>query len=137
MSFWELESMAKKEIDIIKKVVSILDSVDYSRYSEGTAKSYLGYTLGRWRDEDKLVAPIIFPKFLERVLGFKLGQNIGTCANTTSIFLKVVGHSGTESKYLQLEDRIVAQCTRSPFRRIAVMKHSLFFWSALYRLSQS
>lgn len=69
--------MSKKEIDIIKKVVSILDSVDYSRYSEGTAKSYLGYTLGRWRDEDKLVAPIIFPKFLEQVLGFKLGQNIG------------------------------------------------------------
>jgi hypothetical protein len=69
--------MAKKETDIIRKVVSILDLVDYARYSEGRAKTYLEYASGFWKDERKLIAPIIFPKFLEQVLGFKLGENIG------------------------------------------------------------
>ncbi|MFX0195859.1 MAG: N-6 DNA methylase [Candidatus Hodarchaeota archaeon] len=68
----------KKEKDIIKRVISILDSVDYAHYSDGRARNYLEYALGTWVDEDKLIAPIIFPKFLERVLGFKLGENIGT-----------------------------------------------------------
>ncbi len=71
--------MAKKKIDIIKRVISILDSVvDYARYSEDRAKNYLEYASGTWVDEKKLIAPIIFPKFLEQVLGFKLGENIGT-----------------------------------------------------------
>lgn len=70
--------MTKKEIDIIKRVVSVLNSVDYARYSDGRSKNYLEYATGAWKDERKLIAPIIFPKFLEQVLGFSLGENIGT-----------------------------------------------------------
>lgn len=69
--------MTKKDADIIKRVISILDLVDYTRYSDGRAKTYLEYASGNWKDERKLIAPIIFPKFLEQVLGFKLGENIG------------------------------------------------------------
>jgi len=69
--------MTKKDADIIKKVISILDLIDYARYSGGRAKTYLEYTSGNWKDERKLIAPIIFPKFLEQVLGFKLGEDIG------------------------------------------------------------
>lgn len=70
--------MTKKEIDIIKRVISVLNSVDYARYSDGRSKNYLEYASGAWKDERKLIAPIIFPKFLEQVLGFSLGENIGT-----------------------------------------------------------
>ena len=70
--------MTKKEIDIIKRVISVLNSVDYDRYSDRRSKNYLEYASGVWKDERKLIAPIIFPKFLEQVLGFRLGENIGT-----------------------------------------------------------
>lgn len=66
------------EIDLIKKTVAILNSVDYQRYSEGKAKTYLECAAGDWTDERKLIAPILFPKFLEQILGFKLGEAIGT-----------------------------------------------------------
>ena len=69
---------SKREMDIIKKTTAILDSVDYQRYSEGKAKTYLEYAAGDWTDERKLIAPILFPKFLEQILGFKLGETIGT-----------------------------------------------------------
>ena len=69
---------SKREMDIIKKTTAILDSVDYQRYSEGKAKTYLEYAAGDWTDERKLIAPILFPKFLEHILGFKLGETIGT-----------------------------------------------------------
>jgi len=70
--------MPKKELDVIRRTVSILDSVDYQRYSEGKAETYLEYAAGDWTDERKLIAPILFPKFLEQILGFKLGETIGT-----------------------------------------------------------
>ena len=70
--------MGKKEINYIKKVISILDSVDYAHYSDGKANTYLEYAKGSWKDERKLIDPIIFPKFLEQVLGFKLGENIAS-----------------------------------------------------------
>lgn len=70
--------MAKREIEIIRRTVSILDSVDYKRYSEGKANDYLEYASGAWTDERKLIAPILFPKFLEQILDFKLGETIGT-----------------------------------------------------------
>jgi len=70
--------MAKREIEIIRRTVSILDSVDYKRYSEGKANTYLEYASGAWTDERKLIAPILFPKFLEQVLNFKLGETVGT-----------------------------------------------------------
>ena len=69
--------MNKKDTDTIKKIIYILDSVDYTHYSDGRARTYLEYTSGDWKDERKLIAPIIFPKFSEQVLGFKLGENIG------------------------------------------------------------
>jgi len=71
-------SMAREEIDIIKKAVSVLDSADYARYSEGRTRTYSDYASGSWRDERKLIAPVIFLKFIEQILGFKLGENIGT-----------------------------------------------------------
>lgn len=70
--------MAKKEVEVIRKTVSILHSADYKRYSEGKAKTYLEYVAGDWTDEQNLIAPILFPKFLEQILGFKLGETIGT-----------------------------------------------------------
>jgi len=71
--------MAKREVEIIRKTISILDSsVDYKRYSEGKANDYWEYAAGTWVDERKLIAPILFPKFLEQVLDFKLGETIGT-----------------------------------------------------------
>ena len=70
--------MEKKEIHIIKKVISILDSADYARYSEGRTRPYSDYASGSWRDERKLIAPVIFLKFIEQILGFKLGESIGT-----------------------------------------------------------
>ena len=69
--------MNKKDTDTIKKIIYILDSVDYAHYSDGRARTYLEYISGDWKDERKLIAPIIFPKFSEQVLGFKLGENIG------------------------------------------------------------
>ena len=75
--------MANKETDIIKRAISILNSVDYIRYSEGSAGTYLEYSSGDWKDERKLIAPIIFPKFLEQVLGFQLGENIGAYETVT------------------------------------------------------
>jgi len=70
--------MVEREIGIIRKTISILDSVDYKRYSEGEASAYLEYVSGAWTDERKLIAPILFPKLLEQILGFKLGEPIGT-----------------------------------------------------------
>jgi hypothetical protein len=74
--------MPKKEIDAIRNTISILDSVDYKRYSEEKARSYLEYVSGNWVDERKLIAPILFPKFLEQVLDFKLGESVGTQEET-------------------------------------------------------
>jgi type I restriction-modification system DNA methylase subunit len=74
--------MPKKEIDAIIKTISILDSVDYKRYSEAKAHSYLEYVSGAWVDERKLIAPILFPKFLEQILDFKLGESVGTQEET-------------------------------------------------------
>jgi len=74
--------VVKKEIEIIRKTISILDSVDYKHYSEGKTSAYLEYTSGAWTDERKLIAPILFPKFLEQVLDFKLGETIGTQETT-------------------------------------------------------
>lgn len=70
--------MARKEVEAIRKTVSILDSVDYGRYSEGKANAYLEYSSGTWVDERKLIAPILFPKFLEQALNFKLGETVAT-----------------------------------------------------------
>jgi len=40
------------------------------------AKTYIEYLNGERRDEDKLISPILLRKFLEDVLGFRLGESI-------------------------------------------------------------
>jgi len=68
----------KKNLDFIKKTIQILDSVSYENYSNGKDKTYLEYMKGSRADEDKLISPILFRKFLESILGFELGKNINT-----------------------------------------------------------
>lgn len=68
----------KKYLKIIKKTIQILDSVSYENYSNGKDKTYLEYMKGSRADEDKLISPILFRKFLESILGFELGKNINT-----------------------------------------------------------
>jgi hypothetical protein len=70
--------MPDKEFEFVKSTVAIIDSINYNRYSEGRANNYLEYASGSWVDESKLVDPIMFPKFLEQILGFKLGESVGT-----------------------------------------------------------
>ncbi|MDP2208480.1 MAG: N-6 DNA methylase [Bacteroidota bacterium] len=61
-------------LNLIKKTIEILDSVDYSKYSR--AQNYEKYALEAHADERKLIQPILFTKFLEQVLGFKLGETV-------------------------------------------------------------
>jgi len=68
----------KKYLDYIKKTIQILDSVSYKNYSNGKDKTYLEYMKGSRADEDKLIFPILFRKFLESILEFELGKNINT-----------------------------------------------------------
>ena len=66
----------KKQLDIIKKTIQILDSVHYDNYSEERASTFLEYMKGTRADEETLIEGVIFPKFAEQVLGFKLGESI-------------------------------------------------------------
>lgn len=68
----------KKSLDLIKKTVRILDSVSYENYSDGKTKTYPEYMRGSRADEDKLISPILLPKFLQEILDFKLGKTIAT-----------------------------------------------------------
>ena len=68
----------KKNLDLIKKTIQILDSVSYENYSNGEDKTYLEYIKGCRCDEDKLISPILFYKFIDDILGFKLGETIAT-----------------------------------------------------------
>ena len=68
----------KRSLDIIKKTIKILNSVSYENYSDGKERNYLNYIIGSRRDEDKLISPILFRKFLEQILGFELGRTIAT-----------------------------------------------------------
>ena len=68
----------EKSVDAIKKIVQILNSVSYGNYSDGKVKTYLKYMEGSRADEDKLISPILFHKFLEQVLHFEFGKTIAT-----------------------------------------------------------
>ena len=68
----------KKSLDLIKKTVRILDSVSYENYSDGKTKTYPEYMRGSRADEDKLISPILLPKFLQEILDFKLGKTVAT-----------------------------------------------------------
>ena len=61
-------------IEVIKRTIEILDSVDYTKY--GRSQSYEEYALQSHADERKLIQPILFRKFLEQVLGFSVGNTI-------------------------------------------------------------
>ncbi|MFQ6091037.1 MAG: hypothetical protein ACE5LD_06340, partial [Candidatus Bipolaricaulia bacterium] len=68
----------RDKLKLIKATIRILDSPDYAHYSEGRASNYLDYFKGQRADEDKLIAHILLRRFLEQILGFKLGETIGT-----------------------------------------------------------
>jgi len=67
----------KENTKLIKLAIRILDSPDYAHYSEGQADNYLDYFAGQRADEDRLIVPVLLQKFLEQILGFKLGETIG------------------------------------------------------------
>jgi len=71
-----------KKLDSIMKTVQILSSVPYENYSDEKAKTYPEYMGGSRADEDRLISPVLLRKFLEDVLGFKLGENIATQEST-------------------------------------------------------
>lgn len=73
-----MRSLLRDSISTIRKTVKILDSISYENYSQGEAKTYPEYMKGFRADEDKLIEPILFRKFLEQVLSFKFGKNIAT-----------------------------------------------------------
>lgn len=68
----------KKTLDILKKIIQILDSPSYGNYSDGKVRTYLKYMEGCRADEDKLISPILLRKFLEDILGFKPGETMAT-----------------------------------------------------------
>ena len=71
-----------KALSRIRKTIQILDSPDYAHYSSGRAHTYVEYFKDAWTDEDRLIVPVLLPKFLEEVLGFKLGQTISAKEST-------------------------------------------------------
>lgn len=68
----------KDKLKLIKATIWILDSPDYGHYSESEVDNYLDYFRSHRADEDRLIAPVLVPGFLEQLLGFKLGETIGT-----------------------------------------------------------
>jgi len=62
--------------NLVSKLCSILDGLDYRAYSEGRASYYLDYIQGDYKDELTLVDPVFFPKFATEVLGFILGISL-------------------------------------------------------------
>lgn len=60
----------------LRKTVQILNTPKYSHYSNSKAETYPNYFAGSWPDEDRLIAPVLLPKFFEEILGFKIGQTI-------------------------------------------------------------
>ena len=67
----------KEDTKLIKLAIRILDSPDYAHYSKGQADNYLDYFAGQRADEDRLIVPVLLQKFLEQILGFKVGETIG------------------------------------------------------------
>jgi len=61
---------------LVSNLYSTLDSLDYKTLSSGRALSYLEYLKGNYADEQTLVDPVFFPKFAEKILGFKIGSSI-------------------------------------------------------------
>jgi len=62
--------------NLVSKVCSILDKLDYRAYSGGRTSRYLDYIQGDYKDELTLVDPVFFPQFAREVLGFILGISL-------------------------------------------------------------
>ena len=62
--------------NLVSKLCSILDRLDYRTYSGGKASYYLDYIQGEYKDELTLVDPVFFPKFATEMLGFALGVSL-------------------------------------------------------------
>ncbi len=62
--------------NLVSKLCSILDRLDYRAYSGGKASYYLDYIQGEYKDELTLVDPVFFPKFATEILGFILGISL-------------------------------------------------------------
>jgi type I restriction-modification system DNA methylase subunit len=67
----------KEELRLVQLIIRILDSPNYEHYSEGKANDYLNYFKDHRADEDRLIVPVLLPKFLEQMLEFRLGKTIG------------------------------------------------------------
>ncbi len=61
---------------LVSNLYSTLDRLAYKTLSSGKALSYLEYLKGNYADEQTLVDPVFFPKFAEKILGFKIGSSI-------------------------------------------------------------
>jgi len=70
------EANMQDPMNAIRRTIQILDTPNYMHYSDSKAKSYLDYFESSWSDEDRLIVPVLLPKFLEESLGFKIGQTI-------------------------------------------------------------
>ena len=70
--------LKNSELNIIQKTIKILEFPDYKKYSKNRAKNYLEYMSMQKpeADEKRLIQPILFPKFLEEILGYTRGENI-------------------------------------------------------------
>lgn len=62
--------------NLVSKLCSILDELDYSAYSDGRASCYLDYVQGGYKDELTLVDPVFFPQLAREILGFILGISL-------------------------------------------------------------
>jgi len=62
--------------NLVSKLCSILNKLDYRAYSEGRASYYLDYIQGDYKDELTLVDPVFFPQLAREILGFSLGISL-------------------------------------------------------------
>ena len=65
-----------QSINLVSKLCSILDKLDYRAYSSGRTSRYLDYIQGDYKDELTLVDPVFFPQFAREILSFTLGVSL-------------------------------------------------------------
>lgn len=72
--------------NIIKSIIDILDSFNqlYKKLSKGKEKTYFEYFAKEHTDEKTLIAPTLFPEFLEKILGFSRNDFIPESSESTS-----------------------------------------------------
>ena len=55
--------------NLVSKLCSVVDKLDYRAYSSSRDSCYLDYIQGDYKDELTLVDPVFFPQFAREVLG--------------------------------------------------------------------